>query len=36
MEMVMKGCSHQKPRYNQTNTTKIVAYIIKKFNGEII
>jgi len=36
LEVLLKGCSHQESKYKQTSTTKIVAYILEKFDGEII
>jgi hypothetical protein len=34
-DVIDKGCKYRTPLYNEINTTKIVAYIIDKFDGEI-
>jgi hypothetical protein len=31
-----RGCKFRKPRIKEVYTTKVVAYIIDKFNGEFI
>ena len=35
-DVLSKGCKHQKPKYKQTSTSKLVAYVLKVFEGEII
>ena len=35
-DILLKGCSHHKYKHKQTSKTKIVAYILETFDGEII
>ena len=35
-DIINKGCKHRKAVTDNVNTTKIVGYIIDKFNGEFI
>ena len=34
--VINNGCKYRVPTHNETNTIKIVGYIIDKFNGEVI
>jgi len=36
LKTMSKGCKYRLPLHNKINTTKIVAYMIDKFDGEII
>ena len=35
-DILNKGCKHRKPVQEKINTTKVVGYIMERFNGEII
>ena len=35
-DILNKGCKHRKPMQEKINTTKMVGYIIERFDGEII
>ena len=35
-DVIKKGCKHREAIYNEINATKIVGYIIDKFDGELM
>jgi len=35
-DVINKGCKHREAIYNEINATKIVGYIIDKFDGELM
>ena len=35
-DVINKGCKHREAIYNEVNATKIVGYIIDKFDGELM